>query len=255
MDFGIARMRVSDVQTQTGAILGSPKYMSPEVVTGTRADHRADLFSLGIVLYELATGTPPFESPNLTELMQQIATRTELPPSSIERSLPDMLDLIVAKALRKDPGARYQSAAELAADLRACAAGPPGAQGLGAESTVILLDGADVGAKTALLEQATTVPLGGQGATVTRTRAGDPASGTGSPLTVSRRFDSSQAMERLRLLSAAADANEHGGLAASPSPPGRAAVMFERIRQDPDRRNAGLAIIAAGVIALIIALV
>jgi len=65
MDFGIARMRISDVKTQTGAILGSPKYMSPEQVAGRRVDHRADIFSLGVVLYELAAGEPPFSAPNM----------------------------------------------------------------------------------------------------------------------------------------------------------------------------------------------
>ena len=126
MDFGIARMRVSDVKTQTGAILGSPKYMSPEQVAGRRVDHRADIFSLGVVLYELTAGTAPFAAPNMAQLMQQIAVATPLPPSAVNESLPPMLDLIVARALEKEPDARYQSAAEMAADLRRLGGQRPG---------------------------------------------------------------------------------------------------------------------------------
>ena len=69
MDFGIARVRVSDVKTQTGAILGSPKYMSPEQVASQAADRRSDIFSLGVVLHELAAGEPPFSSPTVSQLM------------------------------------------------------------------------------------------------------------------------------------------------------------------------------------------
>src|SRR5262249_38436703 len=111
MDFGIARMRVSDYQTQTGALLGSPRYMSPEQVTGQAADARSDIFSLGIVFYELLTGAPPFSAANVTQLMQQIASATPRPPSAVNPALPTMVDLIAAKALEKQADARYHSAA------------------------------------------------------------------------------------------------------------------------------------------------
>jgi serine/threonine-protein kinase len=120
MDFGIARVRASDVKTQTGAILGSPRYMSPEQVTGQPADRRSDIFSLGVVLYELVAGEPPFTAPTVTQLMHQIATATPRPPSASSPAVPAMLDLIVARALQKQPAERYQSAAELASDLRSC---------------------------------------------------------------------------------------------------------------------------------------
>ena len=118
MDFGIARIRASDVKTQTGAILGSPRYMSPEQVTGQPADRRSDIFSLGVVLHELAAGEPPFSASSVTQLMHQIATATPRPPSAINPAVPPMLDLIVARALQKQPADRYQSAAQLASDLR-----------------------------------------------------------------------------------------------------------------------------------------
>ena len=125
MDFGIARMRASDIETQIGAVLGSPKYMSPEQVTGNPIDGRSDVFSLGVMLYELATGAPPFSAPDVQQYMLQIAGATPAPPSALNASLPPMLDLILARALEKDPAQRYQSAAEFAADLRACM-GQPG---------------------------------------------------------------------------------------------------------------------------------
>ncbi len=123
MDFGIARMRASDVRTRTGVLLGSPKYMSPEQVLGQGADGRSDIFSLGIVLYEMLAGAPPFSGDTVSNLMFQIATASAPPPSRINAEVPPMLDLIVAKALTKKPEERYQSAAELAADLRECGAG------------------------------------------------------------------------------------------------------------------------------------
>ncbi len=101
MDFGIARMRESDIQTRAGTLLGSPKYLSPEQVSGERTDHRSDIFSLGVMLYELVTSAPPFSGSSVTRLMHNIATVTPRMPSALNVSLPAMLDLIVGKALEK----------------------------------------------------------------------------------------------------------------------------------------------------------
>ena len=120
MDFGIARLWISDVKTQTGMLLGSPKYMSPEQAMGSGVDRRSDIFSLGVVLYEMLTGNPPFAGTDVTQLLYNVSTVMPPPPSTINRAVPEMVDLVIAKALAKDPADRYQSAAEMQADLLAC---------------------------------------------------------------------------------------------------------------------------------------
>jgi serine/threonine-protein kinase len=120
MDFGIARVRSSDVKTRTGMMVGSPKYMSPEQILGRAVDHRADIFSLGLVLHEMLSGRPPFDLPDVHAVMYQICNGRPLPPSATNPAVTRALDIIVARALEKDVDARYQDAAAMAADLRAC---------------------------------------------------------------------------------------------------------------------------------------
>jgi len=117
-DFGIARMRSAEVKTQTGIVLGSPRYMSPEQVAGKRAEPRSDLFSLGVILYEMLTGKPPFTGEDVTSVMFQIMNLVPPPPSSINARVPEILDFIVAKAIAKSPDDRYLNADEFAQDLR-----------------------------------------------------------------------------------------------------------------------------------------
>jgi len=118
MDFGIARLREPAVKTATGMMLGSPRYMSPEQVSGEPFDHRADIFSLGVVLYEMLTGVTPFAGDDITQLMFQVVNAAVVPPSHVNRALPPVLDYILARSLKKKPEERYGSAAEFATDLR-----------------------------------------------------------------------------------------------------------------------------------------
>ncbi len=247
MDFGIARMRVSDVKTQTGAILGSPKYMSPEQVAGKRVDHRADIFSLGVVLYELTAGTAPFAAPNMAQLMQQIAVATPLPPSAVNHSLPPMLDLIVARALEKEPDARYQSAAEMAADLRRCIAELPEPENTApvanapAERLDLELDATVNARRTA---ERTSSRDHAAALTAMNVAAGF-STVTGLHLALSRRFDSNDGLRELMALVAGAELPHQ---TARPAP-------LARLWRDPDRNAFLAAVSTAAVGALVIALI
>ena len=121
-DFGIARMASAAVRTQTGMVLGSPKYMSPEQVMGKEIDQRSDIFSLGVMLYEMLTGQAPFDGENVNAIMYQILNTIPVSPNALSPNVPEMANYIVAKALAKELENRYQNARDFVADLRACRA-------------------------------------------------------------------------------------------------------------------------------------
>jgi eukaryotic-like serine/threonine-protein kinase len=117
MDFGLARNLEDQGMTQSGMILGTPAYMSPEQAKGERADHRADLFALGVMMYEMLTGTVPYKAETvLASLLKRVQ---EIPRTPIELSpdLPPALSEIVMRCLAIDVNNRYQSASEIIADL------------------------------------------------------------------------------------------------------------------------------------------
>lgn len=116
-DFGIARVESSNL-TQVGAVLGSPSYMSPEQFMGRPVDGRSDLFSAGVLLYQLLTGSRPFTG-HLGAIMQQVLKEDPLPPSRCRQGVPPAFDAVVAKALAKQPEARFQNAEQFAAALAA----------------------------------------------------------------------------------------------------------------------------------------
>lgn len=115
-DFGIAHLESNDMtqQTQAGEVLGTPQYMSPEQVLGQPVDGRSDLFSVGVVMYQMVSGQKPFTGDTIASLLFQIATEEPKPLDKIAKHVPQQLRQIIDKLLRKQPGKRFQSGEELA---------------------------------------------------------------------------------------------------------------------------------------------
>jgi tetratricopeptide (TPR) repeat protein/predicted Ser/Thr protein kinase len=118
LDFGLAQVEGDSGLTKTGSTLGTVSYMSPEQVRGEHVDQRSDLFSFGVVLYELICGRTPFKRANETSTLQAILTEQPEPLSRYKATVPDEMQRIILKALEKDPSLRYQSASDLLGDLR-----------------------------------------------------------------------------------------------------------------------------------------
>jgi serine/threonine-protein kinase len=119
-DFGIARITDSS-KTKTGMVLGTPSYMSPEQLAGKKVDGRSDLFSLGVMLFQLSTGELPFQGDSMATLMYKIANEPHPDPTTIRKGLPRCISIIINRALSKNIEKRYQRASQMAADLRKCA--------------------------------------------------------------------------------------------------------------------------------------
>ena len=119
MDFGIAKM-ASSSKTQTNIVLGTPTYMSPEQIVGKKVDGRSDIFSLGVVLFELLTGQLPFTADNLSAVLFSIAHHPHPAIQTLRPDLPPMVQEIVDRALQKELPHRYRRAEEFASELRAC---------------------------------------------------------------------------------------------------------------------------------------
>jgi WD40 repeat protein len=117
LDFGIAHMAGSQL-TQTGIVLGTPSYMAPEVIASGRIDHRSDVWSLGVVLYEILTGVRPYDSPEFARVLYRIV-HEPLPPIDPRLKVPPALEQVLAKALTRDPSQRYQELIEMGRDLQA----------------------------------------------------------------------------------------------------------------------------------------
>jgi serine/threonine-protein kinase len=125
LDFGIAKSLQSPVEsaggsqlTGTGAVFGTPGYLSPEQARGQPVDHRSDIFSFGVVLYEMATGCPPFSEPSAAETMNAVINVPHPPLSASDPPIPPALVTIIDRALAKDPAHRYRSMEEMRAELR-----------------------------------------------------------------------------------------------------------------------------------------
>ena len=117
MDFGIARMMSASGLTEEGALIGTPDYMSPEQVAGTEADQRADLYSLGVIIFEMITGRPPFKGTSAMSVA--LKHKTDMPgdPSDLDPQIPGSLSRLILKCLEKNKEKRYQKAEDLLRDL------------------------------------------------------------------------------------------------------------------------------------------
>jgi beta-lactam-binding protein with PASTA domain/predicted Ser/Thr protein kinase len=154
-DFGIARAGTSQM-TEAGSIIGTAQYLSPEQARGAPVDQTSDLYSVGIVLYELLTGTVPFNGETPVEIAMKHLSQTPAPPSSHRADIPPGLDFVVLRALAKDPSERYRSAEEMSADLdrvaRGLAVAPETAE---AATTVLAGTGATTAANAATMVRRT----------------------------------------------------------------------------------------------------
>ncbi len=126
LDFGLAKLQLAiegdpegtvQTMTQPGVVMGTVQYMSPEQALGKDADHRSDIFSTGVVLYQMATGRLPFQGSTPTETITEIVTSEPVPIGELSPVSPPELERIIRKCMEKDAGRRYQSARDLAVDL------------------------------------------------------------------------------------------------------------------------------------------
>ena len=242
-DFGIARMRHSEVTTQTGMLLGSPRYMSPEVVVGKRADGRSDIFSLGIILHEMLTGSAPFSGETMSALMFQTVNFVPPAPSAVNPAVPSMLDFIVAKMLAKKREERYQDARELAGDLRVCLAQLRSAK-TGTQQDAALQPASGTARRApSLLDAEARAQLLGGAVPMTRVTDSDkdPAA-TAPTLGISRTFDSLEATQRLAAQTGMArEFHEYAQtlrIAAPAAAAGSAAAAFPAVSAPPRQTDA-----------------
>jgi eukaryotic-like serine/threonine-protein kinase len=121
LDFGLAKpLEKEDGETeltQAGAVMGTPTYMSPEQARGERADHRSDIFSFGVVMYEMATGRTPFKSKSRAETMNAVINQPHVPAVELNTDVPSELCAVIDRALAKQPDDRYQSVDDMKSDL------------------------------------------------------------------------------------------------------------------------------------------
>jgi beta-lactam-binding protein with PASTA domain/predicted Ser/Thr protein kinase len=165
-DFGIARAGTSQM-TEAGSIVGTAQYLSPEQARGAEVDPRSDLYSLGVVLYELLTGKTPFDGETPVEIAMKHLSNAPKPPSKLRPEVPPELDMVVLRALAKNPDDRYQSADEMEADLERVARGAR-------------VSAATVDTATQVLRRPATAVAAAEAATAATMIATPPSTGTHS---------------------------------------------------------------------------
>jgi eukaryotic-like serine/threonine-protein kinase len=145
-DFGIARAATATAITETSLILGSVRYLSPEQAAGEDVGPRSDLYSLGVVLYEMLTGRVPFDEENPVATAMKHLTEEPASPRELDPTIPRALEAITLKLLKKDPNRRYQSAKELTEDLKPLLVGPIPATVSDSSETILDTQGSIEGA-------------------------------------------------------------------------------------------------------------
>jgi len=159
-DFGIARSGASQM-TEVGSIIGTAQYLSPEQARGAPVDQTSDLYSVGVVLFEMLTGQVPFTGDTPLEIAMKHLSEVPKPPSELRPEVPHDLDSVVLRALAKDPGERYQSAEEMDADLMRVAEGLPVDPETETAATAVLSgSGLMAAAPTSVISRAPTAPTG-----------------------------------------------------------------------------------------------
>jgi beta-lactam-binding protein with PASTA domain/predicted Ser/Thr protein kinase len=154
MDFGIARAGAASQMTEAGSIIGTAQYLSPEQARGAPVDQTSDLYSTGIVLYELLTGGVPFNGETPVEIAMKHLSQVPAPPSTHRAEIPRDLDYVALRALAKDPSDRYHSAEEMDSDLERIARGI-GVSAETAEAATTVLSRTDVGEAATTIRPAT----------------------------------------------------------------------------------------------------
>jgi len=236
MDFGIARMRASDhTKTSTGLVLGTPKYMSPEQVAGSPVDHRSDIFSLGVVLYEMLTHTKLFSGEDTPQIFHNVVNFQPPAPSRVNPEVPPMLDFVVERALKKDPAVRYQDAFELASDLHSALA------------ELVVREAAASEKKGRQIDTTKTMKLDAEALKTALPIPAAGAIGSDTRLPVSRTFDCSDAIGRLT----DPGLRDRASLTRAPRPVG----FLRSMARDPGRRLLFVAVVAAALVGGAIALV
>ncbi len=141
-DFGVAKLAAGDM-TSTGQLLGTPAFMPPEQYTGAQVDGRADLFSLGVILYGLVTGERPFTGDTMTAVSYKVVHTEPVPPRHLNPAIPQRLDEVILKCLAKSPADRFQTGEELAQELAALRGVPITASAMRSAVTVRTVSGTD----------------------------------------------------------------------------------------------------------------
>ncbi len=161
-DFGIARAGTTSQMTEAGSIIGTAQYLSPEQARGAPVDESSDLYSIGIVLYELVTGKVPFTGESAVEIAMKHLSHVPETPSHIRHEIPHDLDLVILRALAKDPADRYRSAAEMDRDLELVARGDAVGKETAEAATMVLSGASEPTAMTQVPRRPPAIGGGGE---------------------------------------------------------------------------------------------